>query len=202
MKESIDRLNIDFALIRKIQLGDVTAFEKLFNHYWEELFISAYDRTGNREDAEDIVQDVFMGIWAQRGRLEIATSIRAYLRTMLKYTIIRRASRADLHARVVDHLLGRMQVMEDTILNSIHAGELNKTISEVISTFPENMQRVFLLRSNDYSVAEIADALLLSPQTVKNYNSEALQRLRKVISKRHPDINNACYLMLMGLMIS
>jgi RNA polymerase sigma factor, sigma-70 family len=171
-------------------------FEQLFNAHWEDLYRQAYHRLQDQLDAEDLVQDIFSDLWERRQTLNITTSIRTYLWAALKYKIIKRAARADLQKRSLEHLTQQMGAVESTILDLLSAGEIHRTLESAIQRFPENMRRVFTMRAEDFTVAEIADALGLSEQTVKNNTTDALHRLRAALAEKHPDIPPSVYLIL------
>lgn len=178
----------DIKLTEKIQRSDPTAFKKLFEKYWEDLYRKAYHRLQDQALAEDMVQDVFADLWAQRTRLNIHRGIANYLYSVLKYKIIHWASQHDRQQQMQAHLLERMEEIEDTILGVLEAGSIKKTISEVIDTFPANMRQIFLLRTEDYSVGEIAAALQLAEQTIKNNHTEALKRLKIKLLDEYPHL--------------
>ncbi|GAA4310154.1 RNA polymerase sigma-70 factor [Mucilaginibacter gynuensis] len=178
------------------------AFEDLFNKYWKDLYESAYYRLKDQSEAEDIVQDIFTSVWQRRHSLEITTTLKGYLHTALKYNIIKLASSASLHQEAVEHLLHRMEDMEGTILDVLIAEDVKLTLEEAVRSFPENMKKIFSLRAENFSVAEIAEALGLSKQTVKNNNTEALRRLKVIMMEKHPDINKSFYVLLLLLMKS
>lgn len=184
-------------LIDGIRLGREDVFAVFFNNYWESLFREAFFRLKSHDEAQDIVQDIFTDLWQRRQSLVIDTSIAAYLQGALKFSIIRHISRSRLHQSVVDHLLHQMSVFEDSILDVIAAGEIQRTLEESISAFPENMRQIFALRTQDFTISEIAEALELSVQTVKNNNSEALKRLKHVLAEQHPEISSSMYALLL-----
>ncbi|MGH2623258.1 MAG: RNA polymerase sigma factor, partial [Sphingobacterium sp.] len=166
------------ALLDKMRNDDAVAFEQLFEGYWDSLYKSAYYRLRNREIAEDMVQDVFADLWTQRATLQVHSGLTSYLQAMLKYKIIYWASQQAREEALQVHLFERMEEMEDTILGALEVVALEQTIAEVVNTFPENMRKVFLLRMQDYTVAEIAVALQLADQTIRNNHTEALRRLK------------------------
>lgn len=193
---------IDTELLEGLRNGEAGAFENLFNKYWRGLYESARRRLKDEAAAEDIVQDIFASVWQRRHTLEINTTVEGYLHTALKYKIIKLASSANLHEEAVQHLLHRMEQMEETILDVLIAEDVKHTLKDAIASFPENMQKIFMLRVENYNITEIAEALGLSRQTVKNNNTEALKRLKAVMLTKHPDINKSFYLLLMLLMKS
>lgn len=186
----------DSALLEGIRNDIPDMFEQLFNTYWEDLYRLAYHRVQDAKEAEDMVQDIFANLWERRQSLEIAVSFQSYLRTALKYHIIKRAANADLRKRTLTHLLQQMEQVEISVLDMLSAGEVRRTLDTAIQHFPKNMRDIFLMRANEFTVAEIAQALGLSEQTVKNNTTEALRRLRMVLAKKHPDIPSSFYLIL------
>lgn len=185
----------DIELLEGLRNDEPQAFENLFNKYWQNLYKAACKRIKDDAAAEDLVQDIFTSLWQRRYNLSINTTLEGYLHTALKYKIIKLASSASLHEEAVQHLLHRMEQMEDTILNALSAEDLKHTLKDALASFPQNMQKIFMLRVENYSIDEIAEALGLSRQTVKNNNTEALKRLRVIMLKQHPDLPIAVYLL-------
>lgn len=58
--ESLSERQKDWAIVQRVQNGDVRAFDQLVKKYRESLFAVIYNMTGNREDASDITQEVFI----------------------------------------------------------------------------------------------------------------------------------------------
>ena len=69
MIENEERKMIDQAVIDRINQGDVKAFECLYNDYFVYLCACANSYIFNAEEAQDIVNEVFMKLWYKRGDL-------------------------------------------------------------------------------------------------------------------------------------
>lgn len=67
--ENEERKMIDQAVIDRINQGDVKAFECLYNDYFVYLCACANSYIFNAEEAQDIVNEVFMKLWYKRGDL-------------------------------------------------------------------------------------------------------------------------------------
>lgn len=186
----------EVSLLTSLRNGDEGAFEALFDLFWADLYKAAFIRLKSHGEAEDMVQDIFTDLWERREHIVINTSLQAYLRTALKYKIIKWVSRANVHEAAISNMLHRMQTIEYLVLDTIAAKDLNKNISSAVADFPETMRRIFLLRLQDYTVSEISNALGLAVQTVKNHNTEALRRLRIMLADKHPDLSKTFMLSL------
>src|SRR2546430_12183385 len=86
----------------RIRAGDIAAFETLYRTYWQRLFAFAFRYVQLKEDAEEMVQEVFFRIWRGRAQWMPAGAVRNYL-----YLAVRNASRDRLERAAVARRLGR-----------------------------------------------------------------------------------------------
>ncbi len=56
----------DIELLDLIRLGDKMAFSEIYSRYWKKVFTVACNKIGHLEDAEEIVQDIFISLWDRR----------------------------------------------------------------------------------------------------------------------------------------
>lgn len=178
-------------MLSALRLGSESAFQAIVRLYTKDLLKHAFSRLKNEEDAEDMVQDIFTHVWEKRTSIEIRTSLAGYLFTILKHRILRHILRSDLHNKAVEHLLYRMDEMQAGVLELLAVKDIEETLSEAVEALPENMRQIFILKQQDYTIREIAEALGLAEQTVKNYNTELVRRIKVAITEKHPDINHS-----------
>ncbi len=190
----------DQALVEDLRSGGVGAYETLVRHHAHRLLRLAFNRLDNRDDAEDIVQDLLVDIWEKRENLYIEGSLTAYLNVALRNRVFDHIRRSVLHRNAVTQLLGRLEEMQVSILDVLAAKDLSSMLSASVAELPQNMQQIFALRGEDYSLKEIAEALGLSEQTVKSYSSELARRIRISIAAKYPDINHSLLLCLTYLL--
>ena len=185
-----------------IQKGDQKAFETIFRDYYQELFFYACKFVGKSEQAEELVQDVFVHIWEKRSALNIRSSLKSYL-----YTAVRN--------RCLNHLKSQMARMEkDTDASLQHVRhtspysadlevnrqELMRLIQQGIQQLPDRCRIIFKLsRDADMTYAEIATELGISKETVKSQIKVALERLRAHLGKYWELITWLGWMMIVGL---
>ncbi|MCL7986618.1 sigma-70 family RNA polymerase sigma factor [Sphingobacterium sp. lm-10] len=186
-------------LMQAIRAGNEEAFAHFFNTHWEYLYREAYFRLKNHDDAQDLVQEIFTSFWQNRETVTIQVSIKAYLAGALKNKVIRHYTKSNLHQETVNHLLRQMTVFEEGVLDAITAKEIQHTVQQAIHHFPKNMRDIMLLRMQNFTIAEIAEALGLSTQTVKNNTTIALKQLKDILIKKHPEVSTSLYASILAL---
>jgi DNA-directed RNA polymerase specialized sigma24 family protein len=63
-------MNTDYTdkekLVQRFQAGDLKAFEEIYDRYWLKLYNLAYAQIGTREEAEDLIHNLFENFWKKR----------------------------------------------------------------------------------------------------------------------------------------
>lgn len=167
-------------LIHALISGSYDAFDAIYNMYAKRLYAYSYQFTKSSEDAEDIVQEVFVNLWKNRATIRRTDTLQSLLFVMAKYKLINayRSKINSIEIQQVQELMTELSV-EDTS-NQIEYSDLLGQFIKLLSKLPVTQQRVIeLSRFKRWSNKEIAEALSLSEQTVKNQLSIGLKTLRK-----------------------
>ncbi|MEC3879160.1 RNA polymerase sigma factor [Parapedobacter sp. 10938] len=202
--EKIANVNVndeEAALHHRIKMGDREAFTRMVGLYAEDLLRQALRWTRDCAQAEDLLQDVFADFWQDRGNIHLSSSLKGYLYRMLRHRFLRLVARGKLHEEASEYLLRHMHRIEHTVLDMMAASDLEQTLSDAIGKLPANMRLVFALRQEDYSLREIAQALGLAEQTVRNYHAELSQRLKHALLAKHPDISHSLLVLIVAGLI-
>ncbi len=147
-------------------------FEKNFRRLYLPLGMYALRLCGNTAQAEDIVQEAFMKLWAKiEEGLEIS-DFKAYAYGAVRNEALHWLRDSGRREEAVDSL---PEVSDDQIDTS----ERDAALWRAIEALPERCRRVFLLSKRDgLSHAEIADEMGISVKTVENQITKAYSRLR------------------------
>lgn len=173
----------DQDLLSQLQEGNSSAFEFLFDKYWESAYSNAYKRLKNSEDAKDIVQEIFTHIWQNRNSLHIE-NVPAYLHVAVRNKVFKLIAKQKnthpffyiLDDLVMDSASADAKVLLDEFMNSYEA---------LVNTLPAKRQEIFRLRfHDDLTTQEIAKNLAITRKTVQNQIGKALETLK--ISLTHP----------------
>lgn len=171
-------------LIERFKLGDYKAFTLIYDRYAKSLFSYSLQYTKRVEDAEEIVQDVFVRLWRQRERVRQEDTLRSLLFIMAKNMLIN-AYRIRVNQPSYEDYLNYVDKLttEDT-RNRVDYSDFLKTFHKVLRTLPPTQRKAIMLsRIQQLSIKEIAEHLSLSEQTIKNQLSLGLKRLRTELDK-------------------
>lgn len=179
----IQEMYTDEQLMIRTSNGDQKALELLFKKYYAQLVRFAKEILQNKDQAEDMVQEVFVKIWDKRERINIHTQIKSYLFVAVKNHCFNQL-------KVNERKYWMDETMEDDIRIStpdasavIDAKQLDQKIKAAIEALPPKCGLIFKMsRFEEKSYKEIAEALELSVKTVENQMGKALSLLRSSLS--------------------
>src|SRR5450759_718998 len=174
-------------LINSIKQGDIAAFETLYKKYYIFLCLIAEHIVRNPSDAEEIVTDVFVKIWNIREKINITSSIKAYLVKAVHNTSINFLERNKISNKLTDRLNNSNYKIlawdSDYPLGQLYEKEIMNILEHGISALPDACQQIFMLsRNENMKYIEIADKLGISINTVKTQMKIALARLRETLN--------------------
>jgi RNA polymerase sigma-70 factor (family 1) len=165
-----------FLLISK---GDERAFHQLFHLYNKQLLPFIYKLVQSDAAAEEIVQEVFIKIWNNRQKLSEINVPKAWIIRIVSNEAYNYLRKQATEGRLLKNIKERSQEHTLTPEDAMSERELSTIIQSGISQLPPQMKMVYLLNKEDgLSIAEIAEKLGISPNTVKNHLVSALKKLR------------------------
>ncbi len=178
----------DIELLSAFKNGDNDAYSALYDRYWKPLYIAAYKRLNNKEQAEDIVQNIFVSLWTRREALQV-NDVAGYLFTAVRYAVLALVSRNKVSGRFYE-LFDEVLHEPDTPERRLAAKDLINLVYAYAKTLPEKRRQIFLLHIKDrLSTAEIAELLSVSQKTVQN-------QLRTALLGLYPHVATALVILL------
>lgn len=168
------------ALLRRIREDDLDAFEAFFERYRGPIFATAYALLGERQAAEEVVQDTFSKAYEWRRRLRPDASPLPWLhRVALNFSYTRLARRRPPWEPITEAMAHFL--FDNAAQPADHAelAELREIVRDGIAALPAKHQAVivlFYLRGR--SITETADILGIPAGTVKSRLHFGLRSLR------------------------
>lgn len=166
-------------LITKLRKGDEDAFDYIFYAYYKGLVLCAKEFTEDMDTAEEIVQGVFVKFWAEREKIQINSSIKAYLVKSVQNKCLDFLKHRKITKKYSEKVQKEISDDENNSEELILTYELKEKIENSIKVLPDNCREIF--RKSRYEgkkYREIAEELGLSVKTVEAQIGKALKKLR------------------------
>lgn len=161
----------------------IADFDRLIAATQDELIHFAYHRLGNRQDAEDVVQDAYVEAYRDRAKRKHIAAVRPYLFRVVGnrcIDLLRSSLKQKMEPIVEENFSA-----EDNTLHTQLQREQWEQISCLLDAIPAKEAEVIRLRTYaELSFAEIAEAVGSSVPTVKSRFRYGLEKLRR---KLHPE---------------
>jgi len=146
------------ALLSLARGGSLDAIAGLYNEHGRRLFALAYGVTGTREDAEDVVHDVFLGLPEALRHYEERGAGDAWLKR-----VTARVALSRVRSRRVNREVDLQHASEVPAVNREGGSLIAPALSRAIDSLPLNLRQVFLLREIEgYSHTEISELIGIS----------------------------------------
>lgn len=180
----------DADLLAAFNSGNAKSMEILVERYRQALFSWLLGMTGNRSDAEDLFQEIWMRVIKNAGRFS-NVSFKAWLWKIAKNLLIdfRRKRRPDVSLDAVAEdnevpLVDRLVAPDVDPARQIEMDDMTRSVMKAVATLPEMQREVFLMRTQgEFSFNEIAAALGIPLNTALGRMHDAMNKLKKLLSK-------------------
>ncbi|PTN07545.1 RNA polymerase sigma factor [Mangrovibacterium marinum] len=191
---SSENYHIDRALLDRLREGDRQAFKALFDKYGVRLYHFAFKYLREKEDAEDLLHEVFLKIWENRENLRSDSSFQSYLFTIAYNNIRQRFLKKSREEKYIQVFAEEYMVSSAKNEDDLDYHFFLRKFNELIDLLPPRRKEIFVLRyKEEKKSGEIAEQLNISEQFVKKQLSIAR---RFVIDKMKEDNDLAGVLFL------
>lgn len=169
-------------LLLKTANGDESAFKRLFESHWDNIYGVALAFTKSTVIAEEMVQDVFIKVWTKRQNLSEVKKFNDYLFIIARNHIFTTLRKKIYEEPFSDHLKNYFKEASNLPDQQLLYRETEHLIQEAINHLPPQQQLIYCLsRKDGLNQDEIAQKLNISKNTVKSHMSKALQFIRNYL---------------------
>ncbi|NIJ51278.1 RNA polymerase sigma factor [Dyadobacter arcticus] len=167
----------DESIIRKVMQGDESAFAELYNYYKTPALRFTVSLLKDEEEAENMVQDVFIKIWVKRAQIKPDYNFNSYLFTCLRNMAFDHFKRIEKSEQLRRYYMEAIRAAAEE-----EREESERRLGLVLAAVDSlSIKRKLILKLNieeGKSYQEIAESLRISKNTVKNQLVKAKQILR------------------------
>lgn len=171
-------------LVLEIKAGSEKSFELIFKTYYSALCRHAFGMLKDKEEAEEMVQNMFVNYWDKRENIDIKTSLKSYLYKSIHNLCLNNIKHQKIKKQYEQYNLA---VVNTASKNENFSDELQLQINHAIESLPPQCKLIFnLSRFEELKYREIAETLDISEKTVENQMGKALKVMREKLSEYLP----------------
>ena len=169
----------DSELIVLWKEGNDTAFREIYLRYDKLLYLYAYKKLRNIEEAKDVVQDVFIWLLNNRNEINLTVGLSGYLYKAVLYKIFDLFKHKGIIKKYVESGEHYIELSSGETDYLIREKDITALIEREIAAMPPKMREIYTLKRKDFlSTKEIAGQLGISEHTVSTQIKRALKHLR------------------------
>lgn len=169
----------DEILIAAIRNDDYASYNRLFVRYYSRLCQYVYSWLENKEDTEDLVQELFLSLWSSRKKNEVRENVSGYLFKMAKNMSLNHIRAAKNYRILLEKQSNTPLHYEEDLLET---DEFRIALYDCIERLPDRSREVFMLhRLKGLKQKEISEMLSISVKTIKNQIWMSLQKLKRCL---------------------
>lgn len=167
----------DTLLLERLKKSEYSAFNSIYDMYWEKLYIFCFKLTSDKELTEEVLQVIFVQLWEKREVIEIS-NLKSYLFQSVKFQFF------NLYKKNKVYLDPINKDIEDYLISNLDEEhpEILDVLAQALDQLPEKRKEILLMsKYQNMSANEISLTLNISPQTVRNQVSMGLSQLRDIM---------------------
>ena len=167
-------------LLRLLTGGDHSAYTEIYNRYFRLIYTQAVKKLQDEEQAKDVVQEVFAGLWFKRESSGKIKDLAAYLFSAVRNKIFDLFAHQQVQQKHFDSLISLLS--EKPVISTdylVREAQFKAYIDQQIQALPPKMRVVFeMSRKQELSYREIAEQLSTSENNVSKQINNALRILK------------------------
>lgn len=176
-------------LQRLIASGDEISFTQLYLHFGKKLIQFAVSLVRSKEISEELVEDVFVKLWANRHRIEEIENLTVYLYVSVKNKALNALSHKarELIKAPFDYLDTTVDAFSPDPYDLMITVEMMTRMRQAIESLPPRCKIIFkLIRENGLKYKEVAEILGISVNTIDVQMAIAVKRICTALDIERP----------------
>jgi RNA polymerase sigma-70 factor (ECF subfamily) len=170
----VPETNKEHNLIKKFIKGDAYSFDEIYELYNKRVYAFSFHNLKNKEDAEGVVQEVFLNLWKDRAKLQELKNLDAWIFT-ISFNVINK------HFRKLARERKHLEKFEETTLTydsstitEVEYHDLLEKAEKIVEELPPRQKTIYILSNKEgLSNTEISTKLHITKKTVENYLTSA-----------------------------
>ncbi len=171
-------------LLKQLRDGDEKVFRLIFDYYKAPFYAAAYKMTRSADIAEEITQEVFVNLWLKKELIAAAEKPNAYIFAILHNGIYSHFRKLAQERQLKLKFEQEIENNENSIEILLDEKENRDKLENIINRLPPQQKLIYkLAKQKNMNRNEIARQLNISPNTVRNHLSSAVEFVRTCLRK-------------------
>ncbi len=171
-------------LLRRLQAGDHLAFQELYHRYKARVAGNLLRLLRSPDMVEEVLQEIFMRIWANREKLDPEQPVKAYIFRIAE-NLVRDAFRQAVRDKRAQYVIEARDEAYNHVEDHVLYNEAKQELWRAINLLPPKRREVFVLCKLEYKTYdEVGKLLQISPHTVNDHVKKANIFIKRYLTKR------------------
>jgi len=181
----VEKEQMDNFLFEELKSGNTRAFDKVFNCYYQNLSLFANSIVHDEDNAQSLVQQVFISLWESRASLGHIERLAPYLTAMVRNQCLNHIKREKRNIKVSD--VSPNSQCENTTENQINIDDFEEHLIIALASLPVRCKMAFeYSRFENLTNNEIAQKMGITVKGVEALIGRALKLLRISLAEYLP----------------
>lgn len=188
----------EIQLLIALKSGDRHAFEKIYQTYSPRIYLNILKMVKSADDAQEILQDVFIKVWEKRELIDPRQAFKAYLFQISRFTVYNFIRKVNLDKKLKAYLAHENSELYTHIEETIAYRESDQFILEAIEALPPQRKQIYkLCKLEGKSYLEVSKLLGISSATINDH----IVKATKFLKDRHSTFGAAVMTTVVSLFL-
>ncbi|HMI02142.1 MAG TPA: RNA polymerase sigma-70 factor [Pedobacter sp.] len=188
----------EIQLLIALKSGDRSAFEKIYHSYSPRIYLNILKMVKSVDDAQEILQDVFVKVWEKRELIDPEQAFKAYLFQISRFTVYNFIRKVNLDKKLKAYLAHENSELYTHIEETIACRENDQFILNAIEELPPQRKQIYkLCKIEGKSYIEVGKLLGISSSTINDH----IVKATKFLKDRHSSFGAAVTITVISLFL-
>lgn len=174
----------EIELIQQLKDNSRRAFNQLYNKYSKPILWRLRHMVKDPEEADELLQDLFVKVWERRHQIDINQPFQSYLYQITQHIAIDYFRKIARQSKLYEQVQMNTTEIIDNTQELLNARETQRILDQAISRLPEQRRLAFTLcKIEGKSHKEAAVIMNISPNTVHNHLVKAVDSVKDYLEK-------------------
>ncbi len=174
----------DQELIFLLSNKEELAFTEIYRRHWSMLYLHAWKILDDKDEAKDLVQDLFFNFWEKAGELDVKTNLKGYLYRAVKNRVLNAIRKQKTNHDFIDMIAAELEELDNSTIEAIDEHQLSVLIDAELAQLPPKSRQIFEMSRKEFlSNKEIAEILDMNEEAVKKQVQRTVKLLKVRLEK-------------------